>query len=110
MLQDLQFAVRMLMKDRWFTLVAVLALGLGIGVNTTVFTFVNAVLLRGLPYDESDRIMIVATRNAAQSQWGLASYQDLEDWRAQTKSFSGLSCFQGTAMNVTDSGHPPERT
>ncbi len=110
MLQDLRFAVRMLVKDKWFTLVAVLALGLGIGVNTTVFTFVNAVLLRGLPYADSERIVIVTTRNTTQANPGVASYQDLEDWRGQAKSFSGLSCFQQTSMNVTDSGHPPERT
>jgi predicted permease len=110
MLQDLRFAVRMLVKDRWYTLVAVVALGLGIGVNTTVFTFVNAVLIRGLPYDDSDRIMVVTTRNMTQPNPGLASYQDLEDWRAQAKSFAGLACFQQTSFNVTDSGHPPERT
>ena len=110
MLQDLRFAVRMLVKDRWFTLVAIVALGLGIGVNATVFTFVNAVLIRGLPYDESDRIVIVTTRNTTQPNPGVASYQDLEDWRAQAKSFSGLTCFQQTSFNVTDSGHPPERT
>jgi putative ABC transport system permease protein len=110
MLQDLRFAVRMLVKDRWYTLVAIVALGLGIGVNTTVFTFVNAVLIRGLPYDDSDRIMVVTTRNMTQPNPGLASYQDLEDWRAQAKSFSGLACFQQTSFNVTDSGHPPERT
>ncbi len=108
MLQDLRFAVRMLVKDRWFTLVAVLALGLGIGVNTTVFTFVNAVLIRGLPYADSERIIIVTTRNTTQANPGVASYQDLEDWRAQAKSFSGLACFQQTSMNVTDSGHTPE--
>lgn len=110
MIQDLRFALRMLVKDRWFTLVAVLALGLGIGVNTTVFTFVNAVLLRGLPYDDSERIMIVTTRNTTQGNPGVASYMDLEDWRAQSKSFAGLSCFQQTSMSVTDSGHPPDRT
>ena len=63
MLQDLRFAVRMLMKDKPFTLVAVLALGLGIGVNTTVFTFVSAVLLGGLPYDAAGRLMLGAARN-----------------------------------------------
>src|SRR5688500_7419928 len=98
MLQALRFAVRMLVKDRWFTLVAVLALGLGIGVNAAVFTFVNAVLIRGLPYDDSERIMIVTTRNTTQANPGAASYQDLEDWRAQSKSFSGLACFQQTSM------------
>jgi putative ABC transport system permease protein len=110
MLQDLRFAVRMLVKDRWFTLVAVLALGLGIGVNTTVFTFVNAVLIRGLPYKDSERILIVTTKDTTQPNPGVASYQDFEDWRAQTKSFASLACFQQTSVNVTDSGHPPERT
>ena len=46
--EDIRFAARLLVKDKWFTLVAVLALALGIGVNTTVFTFANAVLIRGL--------------------------------------------------------------
>ena len=110
MLQDLRFAVRMLIKDKGFTVVAVLALGLGIGVNTTVFTFVNAVLIRGLPYEDSDRIVIVTTRTAPQTSPGAASYQDLLDWRDQAKSFTALGCFQQTSMNVTDSGHPPERT
>ena len=54
--------------------------------------------------------MIVTTRNTTQPNPGVASYQDLEDWRAQAKSFSGLTCFQQTSFNVTDSGHPPERT
>ena len=58
LLQDLRFAVRLLIKDRWFTAVAVIALALGIGVNATVFTFVNAVLIRGLPFDDPDRILV----------------------------------------------------
>ena len=64
MLQDLRFALRLLVKDRWFTAVAVVALALGIGVNSTVFTLVNAVLIRGLPFDEPDRIMALGTRDA----------------------------------------------
>ena len=50
--QDLKFAIRLLLKDKWFTVVAIIALALGIGVNATVFTFVNAVLIRGLPFDD----------------------------------------------------------
>ena len=55
LLQDLRYACRLLLNDPWFTVVAALALGLGIGLNTTVFTFVNAVLIRGLPFDHADR-------------------------------------------------------
>ena len=64
LLQDLRFAVRLLVKDRWFTAVAVIALALGIGVNATVFTFVNAVLIRGLPFNDPDRILVVGTADA----------------------------------------------
>ena len=72
LLQDLKFAVRLLIKDRWFTAVAVLALALGIGVNATVFTFVNAVLIRGLPFDDPDRIMSIGVRDARDRDRGLS--------------------------------------
>jgi predicted permease len=110
MTQDLRFAVRMLLKDRWFTLVAVLALALGIGVNTTVFTFVNAVLIRGLPFEDPEEIFIVNSRTMTEGQDGPVSYPDFEDMRAQTQTFSGLGAFQPSTLNVSDSGQPPERT
>src|SRR5436189_138503 len=59
--QDVRYAVRLLIKDRWFTAVAALALALGIGANAAVFTFVNAVLLRGLPFDDPDRIVSIGS-------------------------------------------------
>ena len=55
LLQDLRYAARLLLKDRWFTLIAATALALGMGTNAAVFTFVNAVLLRGLPFENPDR-------------------------------------------------------
>jgi hypothetical protein len=76
-LQDFRFAFRLLVKDRWFTAVAVVALALGIGVNATVFTFVNAVLIRGLPFDDPDRIMAIGTRDARNRDRGM-SYPDFE--------------------------------
>ena len=106
--QDVKYAMRLLMKDKWFTLVASTALALGIGVNATVFTFVNAVLIRGLPFDEPDRIMSVFTRDARNRELGV-SYLDFEDWRASTRSFSGLAAFEGATMNVSDEGKAPER-
>ena len=107
--QDLRFAVRLLIKDRWFTAVAVVALALGIGVNATVFTFVNAVLIRGLPFNDPDRIMSIAERNMARGTDMGVSYLDFEDWRQAQKSFAGLAAFNGTTMNVSDEGRAPER-
>ena len=105
----LKHAFRMLVKDPWFTLVAVLALGLGIGVNSTVFTFVNAVLLRGLPFPNSDQIVHLTSRNTAEGNTDAVSYPDFLDWRAQARSLSSLAAYRQTPMNISDSGHPPER-
>ena len=72
--QDLRFAVRVLVKDKWFTLVAAVALALGIAANNAVFTFVNAVLIRGIPFKDAPRIMALA----ASRQSGKLSVR----WRA----------------------------
>jgi len=106
---DLKYAFRMLVKDPWFTLVAVLALGLGIGVNSTVFTFVNAVLLRGLPFANADQIVHVTSRDTAEGNSQGVSFPDYQDWRAQAKGFASLAAYQPSTMNISDSGHPPER-
>jgi predicted permease len=106
--QDVRFAVRLLIKDKWFTAVAVIALALGIGVNATVFTFVNAVLIRGLPFNDPDRILVVGTRDGRARDRGV-SYQDFVDWRAATRTFSGLAAYSGQTMNVSDEGRTPER-
>jgi putative ABC transport system permease protein len=108
LLQDLKFAVRLLIKDRWFTAVAVIALALGIGVNATVFTFVNAVLIRGLPFTDADRVLVVASRDA-KGRDGSASYADFLDWRDATRTFASLSAFSGATMNLSDEGRAPER-
>jgi putative ABC transport system permease protein len=110
LLQDLRYAVRMLLKDPWFTIVAATALGLGIGVNTTVFTFVNAVLIRGLPFDQSHELVFLATHDTTRDEDGSpASWQELEEWRGKTRSFSGLAAFRTQQMNVSDPDHPAER-
>jgi putative ABC transport system permease protein len=105
--QDVRFAVRLLVKNRWFTLVAATALALGIGVNTAVFTFVNAVLIRGLPFDEPDRIIAVGTTDARNRPAGV-SRLDFNDWRDASKSFAGLALMLGTSVNVSDEGLAPE--
>src|SRR5438132_59621 len=109
LLQDVRFAVRLLIKDRWFALVAAVALALGIGVNNTVFTFVNAVLIRGLPFDDPDRIMALGTRDPVRDRTMAVSYLDFKDWVESARSFSGLAAFNGTTFNVSDEGRTPER-
>src|ERR1051325_1168362 len=106
---DLKYALRTLIKDPWFTLVAALALGLGIGLNSTVFTFVNAVLLRGLPFPNADQIVHINSRNTAEGNSQGVSFPDLQDWRAQAKTFSSLAAYQQMTMNISDIGPPPER-
>ena len=64
MLQDLRFAVRLVLKDRWYSVVAVIALALGIGLNATVFTLVNAVLIRGLPFQNTNPMAVAPSRTA----------------------------------------------
>jgi putative ABC transport system permease protein len=109
MIQDLQFAARMLVKNKWFTLVAVLALGLGIGLNATVFTFVNAVLIRGLPFHHPEQIFHMSGRNISNNNQSAISWLDFEELRARTKTFSELAAYRGGNFTVTESGHPPER-
>jgi putative ABC transport system permease protein len=106
--QDVRFALRLLIKDKWFTLVAATALALGIGVNNAVFTFVNAVLIRGLPFDDPDRIISIGMTDTRARQLGV-SRLDFADWREQARSFAGLSIIQGSPMNVSDEGRPAEQ-
>lgn len=107
--QDLQFAVRLLVKDKWFTLVATVALALGIGVNATVFTFVNAVLIRGLPVDEPDRVLAINSRDPVRDRNMGVSYRDFVDWREATRTFSSLAAYTFSVMNLSEEGRAPER-
>jgi hypothetical protein len=86
LLQDVRYACRLLIKDPWFTLVAALALGLGIGLNTTVFTFVNAAD-RGLPFDHPDELLYLNGRSISTGDDRSVSFLDFEDWRAQGTRF-----------------------
>ncbi len=106
--QDVQFGARLLVKDRWFTVAAVAALALGIGANAAVFTFVHAVLVRGLPFSEPDRIMSLWTEDARNRQRGVSEL-DFEDWRTESNTLSALGAYLTTTINVSDEGRAPER-
>ena len=107
--EDVRFAVRLLLKDKWFTLVAAVALALGIGVNATVFTFVNAVLIRGVPMPDADRVMALGSTDRVRNRNQGVSYLDFRDWRDTARTFDLLSIYTGTIANVSDEGQPPER-
>jgi predicted permease len=109
-LQDVKFGVRMLAREPGVTTVMVTALALGIGVNTTVFTLVNAVLFRGLPFDRADRIFYLSTNHHAKNRTdqGL-SYPELRDWRSQAKSFQGLGGWSQRGFTIADDAGAPER-
>lgn len=106
---DLQLAVRLLAKDRRFTLAAVVALGLGIGLNTSVFAIINAALLRDLPFEGADRLVAIQLRDA-RGMTVAASYADFRDWRDQASSFEALAAnVGGGGMNLSDEKGSPVR-
>ena len=88
-IQDLRFAARRLIKDRRFTFAAIAALALGIGATSAVFTLVNAVLLRRLPFDDPARVMLLGTRDDQNRTFGV-SLQDSRIGAVQAARF--LAC------------------
>ena len=98
--QDVGYALRGLRKSPGFTTVGILSLALGIGANTTIFTFVNAVLLRPLPYPGSDRLVILREQPlGAEGTVGVHPLNFLE-WRARARSFEALALVQAPPLNV----------
>jgi len=97
LLQDLRYAMRALRKSPAFAATAILTLALGIGANAAIFSVINAVLLRALPYPASDRILTLAQNE---------SLPDLEDIRQQARSFSAVSGITRQALDFTGAGEP----
>lgn len=104
-MNDLSFALRQLRKNPGFTTVAVLTLALGIGANTTMFTAVNAVLLRPLPYPQPDRLVGILEATRLQSP-SVVAYPDFLDWQQQTKGFADMAAYQLAAFNLTGADEP----
>jgi putative ABC transport system permease protein len=105
--QDLRFALRTLRKSPLFTLVAILTLALGIGGNTVLFSVVDQVLLRPLPYPRADELVRVWASNPGRG-WRRfeVSSQDFDDWRSGSRSFAQLAVYSPRAGNLTGGGDP----
>src|SRR5580704_12045205 len=104
--RDLVFGFRLLWKDPGFTTVAVLALALGIGANTAIFSVVYATLLAPLPYHEPDRIVMVWSHVAGSNNG--VSAGDFLDWQRQNSTFESVAAWTGTALSL-NSGRQPEQ-
>src|SRR5918997_824011 len=104
--QDLRFAARVLRTNPGFTAVAVLALGLGVGANTAIFSVVNGVLLRPQPYAEAERLVSVWFTTAGERQEGFSSFKNFADWRAQTRSFEEMASYKSVGYTLTGGGEP----
>jgi hypothetical protein len=109
-LQDLSYALRMLRKNPGFALVVVLTLALGIGANTAIFTVVNTVLLRPLPYPEPDRIVQFVLRSPQEGDFNIISVPKFMIWRDQTDSFTDFSLYdeQSLGVNLTGGDRPEQ--
>jgi putative ABC transport system permease protein len=110
LLQDVRYGVRTMRRAPGFTLTAVLALALGMGANTAIFSVVNAVLLRPLPYEKPDRLMQVWHTPPQKSFPGMpiftVSPANFLDWRTQNHSFEGMAAYGFGRYTITGSGHP----
>lgn len=105
MLQDLTYGIRWLRKNPGFTSLAVLMLAVGIGVNTAMFSVINAVLIQPLPYADPDRIVWM-NESGPEIKNRMVSYPNFADWRARNQVFESMSTFRGWFVNITGTDQP----
>src|SRR5215472_18932785 len=100
MLDDVRYAVRLLVKNPSVTIVAIFALALGIGANTAIFSVINAVLLRPLPYPDADKL-IVLREHSHTFERGAVGYMNWLDWHAGQRSFTDIALVRREAVNFS---------
>src|SRR5262245_61674614 len=105
MFQDLRYGIRILRRNPGFTFVAALTLALGIGANSAIFSVVNAVLLRSLPYHDPERLVMLSyNRSRLPNDFALAA--EFLEWRDQAKSFEQIAAYRFDTADLTGSGEP----
>ena len=107
LLNDLRYATRSLLKHPGFTIVAVITLALGIGANTAMFSVINAVLLRPLPYHEPQRLVTIWEQSPERNLYEMPiSFANLRDWVDQNHTFDQISAYTFTNFNLIGVGEP----
>ena len=101
--QDVRYGVRMLLKNPGVTFIVIIALALGIGANSAIFSVVNAVLLRPLPYDQADRLVFLNEKSPVLDEMSI-SYPNFTDWRAQNHTFEKIGVYNRGSYNLTGAG------
>ena len=101
--QDIRYGARMLLKNPGISIIVVIALALGIGANSAIFSVVNTVLLRPLPYEESDRLIFLNEKSPVLDEMSI-SYPNFTDWRAQTQTFEKIGVYNRASYNLTGTG------
>lgn len=103
--KDLKYGVRMLLKKPAFTVIALLALMLGIGANTAIFSVVNTVLLSSLPFEDSESLVMLNEKDSKMDGMSI-SYPNFTDWREQNKVFENIGVYNRASYNLTGIGEP----
>ena len=109
LLADIRFGLRMLVKSPTMTVIALVALTLGIGANTAIFSVVNAVLLRSFPYAEAERLVLVWEKRVdGRTDQNVINLGNFSDWKEQNQVFSDMAVFFDRTFNLTSDGEPEE--
>ncbi len=108
LLQDIRYGARVLARNLAFTVIAVLTLGLGIGANTAIFSVVDELLLRPLPYADAERLVMVWEVTPKGDHQNSTSRANFRTWREQSTTFEGMAAFSDQRASLTGSGEPEE--
>ena len=107
LLQDIRYGARALLRHPGFTAIAVIALALGIGANTAIFSVVNSMLLRPLPFAEPDRLLQVWETNVKRGRMQMSvSYPNFADWRDRNTVFEQVIAYSDWSFNLTGTNEP----
>ena len=107
--QDLRYALRRMLKSPGYTSVIVVALALGIGVNTAIFSIADAFLLKPVPFLDSEHLVVVLEKRANSGDvWSSVANANFFDWKSESQSFEQMAAYEWSDVNITGGDHPEQ--